>query len=89
MECVAVCPAEHALQLSLPPRQQFEITGATPIATGARWQYRVLRPEAVVAVLAILFFGSIGLARTTGHWQTNIPQDVYRQMVPHADEYDH
>jgi polyferredoxin len=89
MECVAVCPAEHALQLSLPPRQQSKVTGATPFTTGARWQYRVLRPEAVAAVLAILFFGLIGLARATGHWQTNIPQDVYRQMVPHADEYDH
>jgi hypothetical protein len=89
MECVAVCPAEHALQLSLPPRQLPEITSATNRTTLTRWQYRAIRPEAIAAVLALLFFGLIGLARVTGHWQTNIPQDVHRQMVPHADEYDH
>lgn len=88
MECVAVCPAEHALQLSLPPRRQTEIPSAS-IGTGARWQHRALRLEAIAAVLALLFFGLVGIARVTGHWQTNIPQDVYRQMVPHADEYDH
>jgi polyferredoxin len=89
MECVAVCPAEQALQLSLPPRQESEITGTTPISTAVRWEFRVVRPEAVAAVLAVIFFMLIGLARATGHWQTQIPQDVYRQMVPHADEYDH
>lgn len=88
MECVAVCPAEHALQLSLPPRKLSEVSSAIT-DTGARWQHRALRPEAIAAVLALIFFGLVGIARVTGHWQTNIPQDVYRQMVPHADEYDH
>ncbi len=88
MECVAVCPADHALQLSLPPRQHGEASSAVT-STDARWQHRALRPETIAAVLAMVFFGLIGLARMTGHWQTNVPQDVYRQMVPHADEYDH
>ena len=87
MECVAACPVEHALQLSLPPRQESGTTSTR--STAVRWRYRALRPEVVAAVLALLFFGLIGIARATGHWQTNIPQDVYRQMVPHANEYGH
>lgn len=29
-----------------------------------------------------------GIARVTGHCQTDISQVVYRQLVPHANEYD-
>jgi polyferredoxin len=85
MECVAVCPAQNALQFSLPPR------GLTPEASApaARWRGRALEPRMVAAVLALVFFGLVGVARATGHWQTNIPRDVYMQMVPHADEYGH
>jgi hypothetical protein len=43
----------------------------------------------VAAVLALIFFGLVGAARATGHWQTNIPRDVYMQLVPHANEYGH
>jgi polyferredoxin len=82
MECVAVCPAENALQLALPPRRRAD-------TTAARWRNHALDPRMVAAVLALVFFGLIGVARATGHWQTNIPRDVYMQLVPHADDYGH
>jgi len=82
MECVAVCPAENALQFALPPR-----TPALP--RPARWQHRTLQPQLVAGILAIIFFGLIGLARATGHWQTNVSRPVYMQLVPHADDYGH
>jgi polyferredoxin len=85
MECVAVCPAENALQFSLPPRS---IHG-DQTAPAARWRNRALDPRMVAAALAVLFFGFIGVARATGHWQTNISRDVYMLMVPHANEYGH
>lgn len=81
MECLAVCPAQDALQFSLPPRTAPERT--------ARWHNRALQPRFVAGVLAILFFGFILAARATGHWQTNISRDVYMQLVPHADDYGH
>lgn len=83
MECVAVCPAENALQFSLPPRR------ATNLPAAARWNRRRLQPGIVAAVLAVIFFGLISAARATGHWQTNIRRDVYMQLVPHADDYGH
>jgi polyferredoxin len=85
MECVAVCPAENALQLALPPRRE----APEVISAAARWRGRALEPRTIAAVLAIVFLGLVGVARATGHWQTNIPRDVYMQLVPHADEYGH
>jgi polyferredoxin len=82
MECIAVCPAENALLFALPPRKQAD-------TAAARWRNRVLEPRMVAALLALVFFGLIGVARATGHWQTNIPRDVYMQLVPHADDYGH
>lgn len=81
LECVAVCPAENALQFALPPRQ-----ASTP---AARWYRRAMRPAAVAAVLAYIFFGVVLWARATNHWQTNIPRSVYMQLVPHANELSH
>ena len=85
MQCVASCPAENALQLSLPPRK-FALDKGT---VTARWRNRTLQPRMVAAALALIFFGLIGIARATGHWQTNIPRAVYMQLVPHADDYGH
>ncbi len=87
MECVAVCPAQDALQLSLPPRATT--VGESGPATVVRWHNRVVKPHILAAALALLFFGSYLLARATGHWQAEMPRHVYMQMVPHADEYSH
>ncbi len=81
MECVAVCPAENALQLSLAPRRS-----ATP---ANRWLRRALSPVALVCILAYIFFGIVLFARATSHWQANIPDSVYMNLVRHADEVTH
>jgi polyferredoxin len=81
MECVAVCPAQDALQYALPPRK-------APTAA-ARWSRRTIGPLAIAAALAYIFFGAVLLARSTNHWQTNIPRSVYMQLVPHANELSH
>jgi polyferredoxin len=79
MECVAVCPAENALQMALMPRK----------TEAARWRGRVLQPRMVAVVLALVFFGLIGAARATGHWQTHLSREVYMQLVPNAENFDH
>jgi polyferredoxin len=81
MACVASCPVENALQLALPPRK-----AETAVA---RWRGLVVRPPAVVAILAAIFLGVVLVARMTGHWQTHVPRDVYMQLVPHANEVSH
>jgi polyferredoxin len=87
MECVAVCPADNALQFSLSPRKIAAGPGDAAIA--ARWRKRAMQPRTVAAALAILFFGLVGVARATGHWQTYIPKDMYMRLVPMADQFGH
>jgi polyferredoxin len=81
MACVAVCSARDALQFALPARKQA--------VRQQRWYRRALSPLAVTAVIAYIFFGAILIARATGHWQSNVPQDVYMKLVPYADQLTH
>ena len=39
--------------------------------------------------IAALLFGIVGYAKTSEHWKTSIPDHVYRQLVPHADQASH
>jgi len=78
LECVAVCPAEGALRMGLP-----ELVAAHVPAT------RRMSTWAFGAGVAALFFGIVGFAKTEGYWKSNIPEAVYRQIVPHANEASH
>ena len=81
MACVAACPAQDALQFALPPRKAAD--------SASRWKRRALRPAAIAAVIAYIFFGAVLWARATNHWQTNLPQSVYMQLVQHANDLNH
>jgi polyferredoxin len=76
LECVAVCPAEDALQLSLPRWTRAPNAGRLPA-----W--------AMAVGIAVLFFGIVGFAKTAGYWNGDVPDYVYRQLVPHANEAEH
>ncbi len=81
MACVAACPAQDALQLSFVPRK-----AVTP---AERWRRRSVRPINVAAVLACIFIGFVLVAKTTGHWQTNLPRAIYLDLVSHANDATH
>ncbi len=81
MSCIAVCPAEGALKFSVRP-------SGKPLAALPRFR-RPVTPLAMVGILAVLFFGVVLVARATGHWQTNLPREVYQQLVPNADQAAH
>jgi polyferredoxin len=81
MECVSSCSTQNALQFALPPRS------ATSLAQ--RWTGRIVSPMAAAVILAAIFFGGIGLARATHHWQTNLSDDAYRELIPHVDDDTH
>jgi polyferredoxin len=76
LECVAVCPAEGALHIGLPQMKP----AAKP---------RPLPAWAMAAGIAALFFCIVGFAKTNGYWDTHLPQQVYQQLVPHANEASH
>jgi len=75
LECVAVCPAPNALEMSLPP-------------------WRARRPARLPAWawavgIAALFFGIVGYAKATGHWNGAVPRAVYVELIPQADQARH
>jgi len=43
----------------------------------------------MAAGVAALFLGAYAYARSTGHWDTDLPDRIYTQLVPHADEFEH
>lgn len=77
LECVAVCPAKDTLSLSLP-----KIPGLVPQAPN-------MPVWAMAAGVAVLFFGIVGFAKTSGYWDSHVPRAIYQQLVPHADEAQH
>jgi hypothetical protein len=43
----------------------------------------------MAAGIAVLFFGIVGFAKTTGYWDSHVPRGVYEQLIPHVDEVQH
>ncbi len=77
LECVAVCPAKDALNMSLP-----RIPALSP-------QPRRLPAWAMAVGIAALFFGIVGFAKTAGFWDSRVPRATYQQLVPNADQAAH
>ncbi len=46
-------------------------------------------PWAAAAVILTVFFGTYAYARWTGHWDTDLPDQVYFRLVPNADQFEH
>jgi polyferredoxin len=76
LECVAVCPAEGALDMSLPRWTRLPNDGRLPA-----W--------AMAVGIAVLFVGIVGFAKAAGYWNGDVPDYVYRQLVPQANEVSH
>jgi len=76
MECVAVCPSEGALHLALPRWARSPNEGHLP-----SW--------AIAVGIALLFFGIVGYAKTAGHWNGDVPDSAYRQLVPQGNDVNH
>jgi polyferredoxin len=74
LECIAVCPANNTLALSL--------------TTGLRSR-RAIPVSTMAAGMAIIFFGLVGYARITGQWNPEVPQEVYLYVVPNANLQSH
>jgi len=77
MLCVAVCPAENALAMQWP----HSLVRHRKAAHLPAW--------ALALGVAVLFLGIMGFAKATGHWNSPIPDSVYRQLVPRANQAQH
>lgn len=83
LECVAVCPAKDTLALA--PVQLLTLAKDVP----QRGTWKAMPAWLVAAAIAILFFGLVGYAKLSGHWDTRLPQQIYFELVPHASDAQH
>ncbi|MBL8178282.1 MAG: 4Fe-4S binding protein [Bryobacterales bacterium] len=58
--------------------------GMSVVAT-KRW----VDPRLIAAAIVLVFVGVAGAARWTGHWDSPIPDSMYRRLVPQAHELGH
>jgi polyferredoxin len=65
-----------------PVENTLDLTLMTP-------KRRPVRAWMIAAGLAVLFIGVTAAARLTGHWETPVPDSVYRELVPRAREFSH
>jgi len=50
---------------------------------------RALSAWSVAAMISAIFVGVVAAARISGHWRTNVPDVVYRMLVPAANDQSH
>ena len=50
---------------------------------------RAVPAWSMAAGIAIIFFGLVGYAKLSGHWDTQLPKQVYFQLVPTASAQQH
>jgi polyferredoxin len=96
-KCAKACPAALPVDRLITIRSA-ECTGcmqcvAACPAHGALYlsapMKRRIPPWVLAAGIAALFSAGYAYGRLTGHWDTKLPDIVYFQLVPHADEYEH
>jgi polyferredoxin len=77
LECVVVCPAQGALHMTvlLPSRTLVS--------------RRKVPAWALAACIATLFLGLVGWAQLTGHWDSDIPRQLYMELIPQAQQLEH
>ncbi len=96
-KCTRACPSH------LPVDQLFSIKSAEctgclecvascPVGQAlvfAAPKSRAVPAWAIALGIAVIFFGLYGWAVATGHWHTNLPDRVYMELVPRANEFSH
>ena len=50
---------------------------------------RPVTPLAMAAIIAFIFLGTVLIARATNHWQTHVPNSIYQELVPNANQATH
>jgi polyferredoxin len=60
--------------------------GALAMAAPRR---REVAPWVMAAAIAVVFFGVVGFAKISGHWEGTVPEMVYRRLIPSLAELGH
>jgi len=95
-KCAKACPSRLTVD-TLPMVRSAECTlcmqctavcparGALEVRAGKR----ALPAWSVAAAIAVIFIAVVAIARLTGHWRPDLPNDVYAPLVTNAVDVSH
>lgn len=96
-KCAKACPAWLPVDKLITVRSAectgcLECVAACPVAgaleLGAPRRRRV-PAWAITAGIVLVFLSFVGWAKLTNHWETYLPDDVYRTLIPQAHRFRH
>ena len=97
-KCARACPSHLPVDRLIQIRSAectgcMECVSACPaegaLALTLAGPRRAITGQRLAMALAILFVGAYLGARATGHWDSPIPAETYRELIPLARELDH
>jgi polyferredoxin len=95
-KCAKACPAVLPVDKLVTIRSAectacLECVAACPAegALNIAVRRRPIPAWAIAAGIAVIFLGITTAARLAGHWNTNIPSELYQYLVPHAQQFTH
>ena len=97
-KCAKACPAALPVDKLIAIRS-MECTGcmecvavcpaADTLFLSVPKRRRAVPAWAIAAATAAIFLGLCGYARWAGYWHTDLPSQMYFELVPHANEFTH
>jgi len=96
-KCAKACPSRLPVDVLVTIRSAeclgcMECVNACP-AEGALdmkvFARKRVRPWMIAAGIAVVFFGLVGYAQLSGHWRSDVPNAVYKELIPNAAAYAH
>ena len=97
-KCAKACPAKLPVDELIQIRSAeclgcMECVAVCPAEGALEMRFvpakRRVAPKWIAAGLAAMFFGLVGLAKVTGHWDSPIPAALYERLIPNATQFDH
>jgi polyferredoxin len=91
--CPALLPVDRLIQVRsaectgcLECVEVCPVAGALELRAGRR---RRVPAWVMAAGIALVFLGLTGWAQLAGHWRTDLPDEVYRELIPRAHQFRH
>ncbi len=75
LNCVKSCPMNETLEF-----------GSVSSGQG-RFRTLILSPKRMALAIVVIWFTVIAIAKLTGHWETSIPSEMYKVLIPMAGQF--
>nr|WP_242835348.1 4Fe-4S binding protein [Desulfitobacterium sp. PCE1] len=79
LNCVKSCPVQGTLELTT-----SSISSPSP---SSRFKFLIITPQRGAIAVVVIWFVVVAAAKLTGHWDTSIPPEIYKVLIPRIDQF--